>query len=191
MGIKHLIAKATCLLVGNGDSIRTWLNLWIPDLLSFTPTPKVNANPDIALVVSHLLTPNQSSWDISKLRLLFEEHVVDLIQKIPIPSCPMKDSWSWIATNSGLFSVKSTYWLCREGSPPSNLDYIRGHIWKSKIHEHLKMHLWRIVANVFPTKEVISMFNENVDGSCPLCNSALETSLHLFTVCPIAKSLWF
>ena len=90
MGIKHLIAKATCLLVGNGDSIRTWSDLWIPDLLSFTLTPKVYANPNIALVVSHLLTPNQSSWDISKLRLLFKEHVVDLIQKIPIPSCPMK-----------------------------------------------------------------------------------------------------
>ena len=191
MGIKHLIAKAACLLVGNGDSIRTWSDLWIPDLLSFTPTPKVYANLDIALVVSHLLTPNQSSWDISKLRLLFEEHVVDLIQKIPISSYHIKDSWSWITTNSGLFSIKSTYWLCREGSPPSNLDYIRGQIWKSKIHEHLKMHLWRIVANVFPTKEVISMFNENVDGSCPLCNSALETSLHLFTVYPIVKSLWF
>ena len=53
------------------------------------------------------------------------------------------------------------------------------------------MHLWRIAANVLPTKKVISMFNKNVDGSYPLCNSDLETSLHLFTVCPIAKSLWF
>jgi len=52
------------------------------------------------------------------------------------------------------------------------------------------MHLWRIAANVLPTKEVISMFNEDVDGSCPLCNSALKTSFHLFIVCPIAKSLW-
>ena len=46
-------------------------------------------------------------------------------------------------------------------------------------------------SNVLPTKEVISMFNENVDGSYPLCNLALETSLHLFTVYAIAKSLWF
>ena len=176
MGIKHLIAKATCLLVGNGDSIRTWSDLWIPDLLSFTPTPKVYANLDIALVVSQLLTPNRSSWDISKLSLLFEEQVVDLIQKIPIPSYPMEDSWSWTTTNSGLFSIKSTYWLCREGPPPSNSNYIRGQIWRSIIHERLKMHLWRIAANVLPTMEVISKFNENVDVCCPSCNSALETS---------------
>lgn len=191
MVIKHLIAKVACLLVGNRDSIRTWSDSWIHDLPSFTPTPKVDANPDIALVVSQLLTPDWSNWDISKLRLLFEEHVIDLIQKTPIPSCPMEDSWSWTATNSRFFfSFKLAYWLCREGSPPSNLDYIRGQIWKSKIHECLKMHLWRIAANVLPTKEVISMFNEDVDGSYPLCNSALETSFHLLIVCPIAKSLW-
>ena len=72
LGIKHLIAKAACLLVGNEDSIRTWSDPWILDLPSFTPTPKVDTNSDIALVVSQFLTPNRSSWDISKLRLLFE-----------------------------------------------------------------------------------------------------------------------
>ena len=191
LGIKHLIAKAACLLVGNEDSIRTWSDPWILDLPSFTPTPKVDTNSDIALVVSQFLTPNRSSWDISKLRLLFEEQVVDLIQKILIPSYPMEDSWSWTATNSRIFSIKSAYWLCREGLPPSNSDYIRGQIWRSKIHERFKMHLWRIAANVLPTMEVISKFNENVDGCCPLCNSTLETSLHLFTIYPFAKSLWF
>ena len=59
---------------------------------------KVDANPDIALVVFQLLTPNRTSWDISKLRLLFKEHVVDLIQKITIPSCPIEDNWSCVRT---------------------------------------------------------------------------------------------
>ena len=190
IGTKHLIAKAACLLVGNGNSIRTWIDPWIPDLPGFIPTLKVDANPDIALVVSQLLNPN-SSWDIPKLSMLFKEHVVELIQKMPIPSCPMEDRWSWTVTNSGCFSVKSAYWLCRDGSPPSNFDIIRGQIWRSKIHEHFKLHLWRIAANVLPTKEVISVCNGNIDGSCPMCNSALETSLHLFTVCLFTKSLWF
>ena len=58
MGTKHLIAKAACLLVGNGNSIRTWIDPWIPDLPGFIPTPKVDVDPDIALVVSQRLTPN-------------------------------------------------------------------------------------------------------------------------------------
>ena len=54
--IKHLIAKAVCLFVGNEDSIRTWSDPWILDLPTFTPTPTVDANTDIALVVLALET---------------------------------------------------------------------------------------------------------------------------------------
>ena len=141
MDIKHLIAKVACLLVGNGDSIRSWSDPWILDLPDLTPTPKVDANLDIALVVSQLISLDQSNQDISKLRLLFEKHVIDLIQKILIPNYPIEDSWSWTATNFRIFSVKSAYQLCREGSPSSNLDTIRVQIWKTKIHECLKMHI--------------------------------------------------
>ena len=63
-------------------------------------------------------------------------------------------------------------------------------MWKSRLHEKLKMHLWRIAANVLPTKDVISQF-ANVEVGCPLCNLSDETPLHIFALCPIAKSLWF
>ena len=53
------------------------------------------------------------------------------------------------------------------------------------------MLLWRIVANLLPTKEVISRFNESMDLCCPLCSLAVETTLHLFMVCPFSKSLLF
>ena len=44
---------------------------------------------------------------------------------------------------------------------------------------------------MLPSKEVISKFNENIDRCCPLCDSADESSLHLFTVYAIAKAVWF
>ncbi|XP_023905690.1 uncharacterized protein LOC112017471 [Quercus suber] len=53
------------------------------------------------------------------------------------------------------------------------------------------MLLWRIAANLLPSKDIISRFNESLDVCCPLCSSALETTLHLFTVCPFSKSLWY
>ncbi|XP_075663049.1 uncharacterized protein LOC142632554 [Castanea sativa] len=76
-------------------------------------------------------------------------------------------------------------------SPPSNIDVVKGLIWKTKIHEHFKTLLWRIAANLLPSKEIISRFNESMDLRCPLCSSAVEITLHLFTVCPFSKSLWF
>ncbi|KAF3946921.1 hypothetical protein CMV_026869 [Castanea mollissima] len=154
LGIKHLFSKAACILLGNGDSIRIWSDPWIPDLPGFIPSPKVDANPDLALVVSQLLSSDHSRWDIPKLNYFFEEPVVDLIMKIPIPLYQTEDSWSWIVTNSGSFSVKSAYWLCRAAATPSNIDAIRGQIWKTKLHERHRMHLWRIAANVLPSKEV-------------------------------------
>ncbi|XP_075650115.1 uncharacterized protein LOC142620668 [Castanea sativa] len=168
-----------------------WSDPWIPDLPGFIPSPKVDANPDLALVVLQLLSSDRSRWDIPKLNYFFEEPVVDLILKIPIPIYQTEDSWSWIVTNSGSFSAKSTYWLCRAAATPSNIDAIRGQIWKTKLHERHKMHLWRIAANVLPSKEVISNFNGNIDRCCPLCCSTDESTLHLFTVCTIAKAIWF
>ena len=94
LGIKHLISKATCILFGNGDSIRIWSDPWIPNLPGFIPSPKVDANPNLALVVSQLLSSNHNRWDIPKLNYFFKEPVVDLILKIPIPIYQTEDSWS-------------------------------------------------------------------------------------------------
>ena len=191
LGIKHLISKVACIILGSGDSIQIWSDPWIPDLPGFIPPPNVNANLDLALDVSQLFSSDHSKWDIPKLNYFFEEPVVDLILKIPIPINQTKDSWSWTVTNSGTFSAKSAYWLCRAASPPSNIDAIRGQIWKSKLHDRLKMLLWRIAANMLPSKEVIGKFNGNIDRCSPLCSSTNESSLHLFTVCTIAKAIWF
>ena len=70
------------------------------------------------------------------------------------------------------------------------MDLSQGQVWKSRLHEKLKMHLWRIATNVLPTKDVISQF-ANVEVGCPLCNLFDESPLHIFALCPIAKSLWF
>nr|XP_023903213.1 uncharacterized protein LOC112015076 [Quercus suber] len=126
---------------------------------------------------------------MAKLNYFFEESVVEIILNIPIPVFQREDCWAWTASNSGLFSVKSAYWLSRVESPPSNIDAVRGQ--KTKIRERFKMLLWRIAANLLPSKDIISRFNESMDLCCPLFISALETTLHLFTVCPFSKSLWY
>ena len=110
--------------------------------------------------------------------------------QVPLPSFPSVNCWSWTFTNLGKFTIKSAYWFCRISSPPLMLDLSRGQVWKSRLHERLKIHLRRIAANVLPTKDVISQF-ANVEVGCPFCNLSDESSLHLFALCPIAKSLWF
>ena len=122
IGIKHLLSEAACLLVGNGECIRTWSDPWVPNLPGFIPFPKVGANPDLALIVSQLLNQDGSGWDIAKLWLFFEDLVVDIIMQVPLPSFPSVDCWSWTLTNSWKFTIKSAYWLGRISSPPLMVD---------------------------------------------------------------------
>ena len=78
-GTKHLMAQSVCFQVGNGNSIRTWLDPWILDLPSFIPRPKEGSNPDSALIVSQLINPSHKGWDCNKLRNLFDEQIVKAI----------------------------------------------------------------------------------------------------------------
>lgn len=67
----------------------------------------------------------------------------------------------------------------------------RGLIWKSKIHDRLKMHLWRVAANWLPTKTTLARFTNNGDIICLLYKADEETCLHLFVYCLCAWSVWF
>ncbi|XP_075640398.1 uncharacterized protein LOC142612167 [Castanea sativa] len=88
-------------------------------------------------------------------------------------------------------SVKSAYWLSRSSNPPPNQDLLRGQIWKTRIHERLKIVLWRVAANCLPTEDQRLRYDANADTSCHLCNTGQESTIHLFINCPLARALWF
>ena len=118
LGVKHIIAKARCIVLGSGDSIRIWSDPWIPDLPGYIPSPKVDANPDLALVVSQLLSSDPCRWDVHKLNYFFDETVVDLILKIPIPISRSVDSWSWTVINSRSFQPNLLIGCAGQPRPP-------------------------------------------------------------------------
>ena len=53
------------------------------------------------------------------------------------------------------------------------------------------MMIWRIAASYLPTKDKLSRFVDIGDVYFPLYRLEIETSLHLFALCPIAKAVWF
>ena len=89
----------------------------------------------------------------------------------------------------GEFSVKSTYWMCKNSNPPSNKAAIQGLVWKLKIHDRLKMHLWRVAADCLPTKTTLARFTNNDDTICMLCKTDEEICLHLFVYCPCVQAV--
>ena len=67
---------------------------------------------------------------------------------------------------------------------------MKSKIWKSKVHDRLKMFLWRVASDILPTKDKLTSFFPAMDPKCPLCDASPESSLHLFVYCQAARFLW-
>ena len=52
------------------------------------------------------------------------------------------------------------------------------------------MFLWRIGANVIPTRVNLQRKMQHIDLACTFCNNEVESSTHLFLDCPFARALW-
>jgi hypothetical protein len=84
--------------------------------------------------------------------------------------------------------VKSAYKVRNQLEPVHQDCWVKAKIWKSKIHDKLKLFLWRIASNLIPTLHSLSRFNSKID--C-LYDLEPETPLHNFWECPLARALWF
>ncbi|KAF3951838.1 hypothetical protein CMV_022555 [Castanea mollissima] len=160
------------------------------DKSGFIPTPRSQVG-NSCLVVSQLLNPSGSGWNDNLLNELFDQESIVAIKNIPIWSFGQEDRWTWTKSENGQFSMKSCYCLITDGDNMSSSVSLTRKIWKANIHERLKMHLWRIAFNLLPTKVQLSEFSPSSDTSCPLCNVEVESALHLFTQCHIARAIWF
>ena len=67
---------------------------------------------------------------------------------------------------------------------------MKSKIWKSKVHDRLKMFLWRVASDILPTKDKLTSFFPAMDLKCPLCDASPKSSLHLFVYCQAARFLW-
>ena len=187
---RYILVVGTCKQVSNGENILTWEDLWVPDLPNYKPVPLSLENQSNCLVVSQLLTPDKSRWDESKLYELFTEDSTKAIKKIPVKVSQREDNWLWLKSHNGKHSVKLAYKEILALSNSVKPDQVKSKIWKSKIHDRLKMVLWRVASDILPTKEKLIRFFPSMDPSCPLYDASPESSLHLFVYCQAARSLW-
>ena len=80
--------------VANGHNIRIWKDPWIKDLSNFKPTfPEREYDEDTK--VKELIDEDRHQWDIQKIRYLFPETEVAMIQKIPIGKSVAEDVLIW------------------------------------------------------------------------------------------------
>ena len=187
---KYFNLNLACKLVSNGEAYvpgRTHRSL----IYQTSNRCQRQLNAHCCLIVSHLLEPNGLSWGDEKLNTLFDEQSAKAIRSQPFRAGLIEDHWIQVKSPSGNFSVKSAYWLHSGSSIIERVDGIWAKMWKLNIHERMKMTLQRIAANILPIRDKLHRFNSQVSQLCPLCESEVESPMHIFILYDFARALWF
>lgn len=62
--------------------------------------------------------------------------------------------------------------------------------WAVKVLKKVKLVVWRLCRDLLPDTSKLVMRHVDIPISCPVCNGAPETRLHLFFHCPLAYQVW-
>ncbi|GJW20791.1 RNA-directed DNA polymerase, eukaryota [Tanacetum coccineum] len=99
----------------------------------------------------------------------------------------MSDRWSWSLDASGMFSVKSTRNFMDDKILPKVEVPTR---WVKVIPIKVNIHAWRVCLDKIPTRLNLSIRGIEIPSIfCPICNSSVESTSHIFFSCPLARHL--
>ena len=126
-----------------------------------------------------------------KVRELLDDDSVKAIKRIKIPANLHPDRLVWTLDPKGMFSVHSVYKMHVGNHSPTSSEIQWNKVWKLKLHDRLKMLLWHIGNDAFPTNLNFVCKVGFGDPVCPLCNVEEESLVHLFFLCPVAQAIWF
>lgn len=154
------LSQRHCFLVGSGETIRTWQDLWLPNLPSFIPRPKIGLHRlNSASLVSHFVLIATRSWDVNLLNNTFDRPSVNSILQIHLPPHGAEDKLVWTPDSKVLFMVKSAYKqnsLDRLSSlhPSPSINWKK--LWRLNMHERLKFLLWKMPWDILPSRQTIA-----------------------------------
>ena len=144
-------------MVGYGLAIAIWSRPLVPWLESVVP--RVAFNPATPNLIAHLLNfqkmfelflPSTRLWKTNLLARLFDPSSASIIRRIkPLPF-PEKDTVVWRGSKTSSFDVKTYRMIIEDWVGLPNT--ILGSIWKLKIHERLKLLLWRLGSDMLPVR---------------------------------------
>nr|GEZ76966.1 RNA-directed DNA polymerase, eukaryota [Tanacetum cinerariifolium] len=120
------------------------------------------------------------------------EHFTDPIPSFSraarLVSTPMHDRWRWSLSGDGEFSVASVRNLIDDRSLAEVGAKTR---WIKYVPIKVNILAWRIKLNNLPSRLNLSRRGLDLDTIfCPSCNSAVESSNHIFFGFPMVKDLY-
>ncbi|KAM6543560.1 hypothetical protein CsatB_008007 [Cannabis sativa] len=188
---QDLIKTCARIRIGSGLDTNVLNTPWLPSDTS----PRVESDhPSLhSCKVYQLMKTDVKEWDSEVLYDLFNSREAQIILQIPLNSNSIEDVWYWSKEPTGFYSVKSAY---------KHLQVIKGNwsmddnsnlwknFWKIKVPPKVLHFAWRVLTDCLATRVQLQIKRVPVQNHYLFCNSAAETTLHLFLDCPFSKSCW-
>ena len=191
---RDLVKQGLRVIIGNGSTVSTWIDPWIP---CHPPRPpRSNGNGFGFSTVDQLLTTDGSRWDENKLRMVIVDEDVQKILNLKVSSRANLDLLGWQYNGDGLYSVKSGYWLSTHLPTNPIIQLIPGNtllkqkIWKTRIPSKLQHFLWKMTSQSLATSYNLKRRHIINDAQCKRCCQGEETEQHIFFDCTYAKAMW-
>lgn len=128
-------------------------------------------------------------WNLDLIKEIYNEDLVNAILNQVWPYSASEDKLFWYGNRSGTFTVRN-YYAINTHNPALNQG-IWDSLWKSKLHERLKMFLLCVLSYALPMKEALSRKFDECDSNCVVCGGCEETRMHLFMECSGFRALAF
>lgn len=186
-----MLKKGARWRVGNGKDISIRGATWLPSISEPKASNPMGIDfPEVK--VSSLINPLTRSWDVDLLQALFKPEEAQLIRGIPLGNALASDRVIWPHTQSGVYTVKSGYYLlCQtrnslnddtdNPTPPRKLWKL---IWSMTVPSKVWNFLWRAVNNAIPVMTSLVKRQVLSKATCEQCKLQPESVLHALWSCP-------
>lgn len=162
------ILKGACFQLGDKSNISTCFDLWLLGLSNRVPKAKEGVVLGVGSKVANFKAVLGNGWNVDRVQEVFSEEEAHCILNTRWPTFDYKDKLIWIGNKSGGFLVRS----CLELNTSNLGEMVYGiweKLWKTKLQPRLKMFMWRVLAAVLPTRDVVGRRLGFGDPSCGVC----------------------
>ncbi|WCJ23840.1 Ribonuclease H-like superfamily protein [Euphorbia peplus] len=170
--------------VGTEENIKIWEDNWIPTSNSKKPLLCLaNLKP---LVVAELIDPLIKDWHRPTLHRYFMPNDVTEILKLKINYRLPPDDTYWGMTRSGVFSMKSCYFLTEFArfagkqvpSSSGEASVAFKQIWELSLPPKIKQFCWKLLRGILPTTSLLLRRGIGSNSCCRYCGNPEENDLH-------------
>ncbi|WKA00162.1 hypothetical protein VitviT2T_018548 [Vitis vinifera] len=192
-------SKFTRFVVGNGNRIRFWEDLWWGDQSLGSQYPKLfRVVTDKNIPISSILkSTHPFSWNFNFRRNLSDPEIEDLKGLMQSLDClhltfSVPDARTWSLSSSGLFTVKY-FFLALSHCSDSPPIFLTKFVWNSQVPFKVKSFVWLVAHKKVNTNDLLQLRRPHKALSpdiCKLCMRHGESADHLFLHCSLTLELW-